>query len=89
MPLLTLINKEIIMNKRILVVSSLLALGFLGANAHAMDVHATFNELDKDSNGTLSEAEAGEDAVLHENFSQIDTNQDGQLSLDEFKKFIQ
>lgn len=77
------------MNKRILVTSSLLALGFLGANAHAMDVHATFNELDKDSNGTLSEAEAGEDAVLHENFSQIDTNQDGQLSLDEFKKFIQ
>ena len=70
------------MNKRILVISSLLlALGFLGANAHAMDVHATFNELDKDSNGTLSEAEAGEDAVLHENFSQIDTNQDGQLSL--------
>ncbi|MBE0358818.1 MULTISPECIES: EF-hand domain-containing protein [Pseudoalteromonas] len=77
------------MNNRILVTSSLLALSLLAANAYAMDVHATFNELDKDSNGTLSEAEAGEDAVLHENFSQIDTNQDGQLSLNEFKQFIQ
>ncbi|AQP99114.1 cag pathogenicity island protein Cag25 [Pseudoalteromonas aliena] len=57
------------MNNRILVTSSLLALSLLTANAYAMDVHATFNELDKDSNGTLSEAEAGEDAVLHENFS--------------------
>ncbi|TMP03128.1 cag pathogenicity island protein Cag25 [Pseudoalteromonas sp. S3178] len=77
------------MNNRLLVISSLAALGFLSASALAMDVQATFNELDKDSNGTLSEAEAGEDAVLHENFSQIDTNQDGQLSLNEFKKFIQ
>lgn len=67
----------------------MLAFGFMGTYAIAMDVQATFNELDKDSNGTLSESEAGEDAVLHENFSQIDTNQDGQLSLSEFKKFIQ
>ncbi|TMO91837.1 cag pathogenicity island protein Cag25, partial [Pseudoalteromonas sp. S3178] len=43
---------------------------------------------DKDSNGTLSEAEAGEDALLHENFAQIDKNEDGQLSFDEFKQFV-
>ena len=77
------------MNNRFLVILPMLAFGFMGTDAVAMDVQATFNELDKDSNGTLSESEAGEDAVLHENFSQIDTNQDGQLSLSEFKKFIQ
>jgi Ca2+-binding EF-hand superfamily protein len=89
MGITTLFNKEIIMNNRFLVISSLLALGFLSTGALAMDVQATFNELDKDSSGTLNEAEAGEDAVLHENFAQIDTNQDGLLSLNEFKKFIQ
>ena len=77
------------MNIRILVISSLLTLGFVTANAHAMDVQQTFNELDKNSNGTLSEAEASEDAVLHENFTQIDTDQDGQLSLKEFTHFVQ
>lgn len=76
------------MSNRFLIIMPIVALGFFSANALAMDVQATFNELDKDSNGTLSEAEAGEDAVLHENFSQIDTDQNGQLSLDEFKQFI-
>ena len=76
------------MSNRFLIIMPIVALGFLSANALAMDVQATFNELDKVSNGTLSEAEAGEDAVLHENFSQIDTDQNGQLSLDEFKQFI-
>ena len=37
---------------------------------------------------TSSEAEAGEDALLHENFTQIDKNEDGQLSFDEFKQFV-
>jgi Ca2+-binding EF-hand superfamily protein len=51
-------------------------------------VNTAFYSLDKDSNGTLSEAEAGEDALLHENFAQIDKNEDGQLSFDEFKQFV-
>jgi Ca2+-binding EF-hand superfamily protein len=48
-----------------------------------------FDALDKDNNGLLSEAEAQMDAVLKENFAQIDTDQSGQLSLNEFSKFIQ
>lgn len=58
-------------------------------NSFALDVEATFAELDKDSNGTLSEAEASEDAVLHESFEQIDKDQNGQISLIEFKQFLQ
>ena len=82
-------NREIHMNINTLVFSTLLALGLVNTGAYAMDVDATFNELDKDSNGLLSEAEAKMDAVLKENFAQIDTDQSGQLSLNEFSKFIQ
>lgn len=82
-------NREIHMNINTLVFSTLLALGFVNTGAYAMDVDATFKELDKDSNGLLSEAEAKMDAVLKENFAQIDTDQNGQLSLNEFRKFIQ
>ena len=82
-------NKEILMRAKALVFSTLLALGLVNTGAYAMDVDATFNELDKNSNGLLSEAEAKMDAVLQENFAQIDTDQNGQLSLNEFRKFIQ
>jgi len=77
-------NREIHMNINTLVFSTLLTLGLVKTGAYAMDVEATFNELDKDSNGLLSEAEAKMDAVLKENFAQIDTDQNGQLSLNEF-----
>mgnify|MGYP000504123250 CR=1 FL=1 len=77
------------MNNRFLVILPMLAFGFMGTDAIAMDVQATFNELDKDSNGFLSEAEASEDALLHSNFTQIDSNQDGQISFSEFQSFIQ
>ncbi|MFK3865295.1 EF-hand domain-containing protein [Pseudoalteromonas rhizosphaerae] len=61
----------------------------LSFNSFAIDVEATFAELDKDNNGTLSEAEASEDAVLHESFEQIDKDQNGQISFAEFKQFLQ
>ncbi|WP_295507630.1 EF-hand domain-containing protein [uncultured Pseudoalteromonas sp.] len=57
-------------------------------SSNAFDLKDTFNELDKDSNGFLSDAEASEDALLHGNFTQIDSNQDGQISFTEFKSFI-
>lgn len=61
----------------------------LSCNVFALDAHATFSELDKDGNGTLSEGEASEDAVLHESFEQIDKDQNGQISFAEFKQFLQ
>ncbi|AUL74787.1 cag pathogenicity island protein Cag25 [Pseudoalteromonas sp. 13-15] len=77
------------MRAKALVFSTLLTLGLVNTDAYAMDVEATFDALDKDNNGLLSEAEAQMDAVLKENFAQIDTDQSGQLSLNEFSKFIQ
>ena len=77
------------MNNHFLITLLLLSAGFLSNNAASMDISATFNTLDKDDSGTLNKTEAKEDAVLHENFTQVDTNQDGLLSLNEFKIFIQ
>lgn len=61
----------------------------LSFSASAFDSRATFAELDKDSNGTLSEGEAYEDAILYKNFEQIDKDHSGQISYAEFKLFIQ
>ncbi|MBD58134.1 MAG: cag pathogenicity island protein Cag25 [Pseudoalteromonas sp.] len=63
-------------------------LSVISMSSNAFDLKDTFNELDKDSNGFLSDAEASEDALLHGNFTQIDSNQDGQISFTEFKSFI-
>ncbi len=68
--------------------AALIGLCLTSTHLFALDVDADFNRLDKDSNGTLSEAEAGEDALLHENFAQIDTDENGLISLNEFKLFI-
>ncbi|WP_350605964.1 EF-hand domain-containing protein [Pseudoalteromonas sp. MER144-MNA-CIBAN-0113] len=68
--------------------AALISLCLTSTHLFALDVDAEFNRLDKDSNGTLSEAEAGEDALLHENFAQIDTDENGLISLNEFKLFI-
>jgi Ca2+-binding EF-hand superfamily protein len=76
------------MRNQLLKILPLITVGLVAMETYAMDFEATFQQLDKDGNGTLSEAEAGEDAVLHENFSQIDSDQNGQLSLSEFKQFI-
>ena len=69
-------------------IAALIGLCLTSTHLFALDVDAEFNRLDKDSNGTLSEAEASEDALLHENFAQIDTDENGLISLNEFKLFI-
>ena len=53
------------MTKGYLKSTVLIALCFTSIHSFALDVNTAFYSLDKDSNGTLSEAEAGEDALLH------------------------
>ena len=66
-----------------------LLISLFSVHSYALDLQTTFNELDKDSNGFMSEAEASEDALLHGKFTQIDSNQNGQISFSEFQSFIQ
>ena len=68
---------------------SIMLASLVSISSYALDLNETFNELDKDSNGALSESEASEDALLQGNFSQIDSNEDGQISFPEFQSFIQ
>ncbi|WP_394192375.1 EF-hand domain-containing protein [Pseudoalteromonas atlantica] len=77
------------MSTRGITLFCLSALLSFSASASAFDSRATFAELDKDSNGTLSEGEAYEDAILYKNFEQIDKDHSGQISYAEFKLFIQ
>ncbi|MAD04983.1 EF-hand domain-containing protein [Pseudoalteromonas shioyasakiensis] len=74
---------------KITAISAAVLINLVTVDCYAFDLQTTFNELDKDSNGFLSEAEASEDALLHSNFTQIDSNQDGQISFSEFQSFIQ
>ncbi len=74
---------------KVTALAATLLISLISLSSYALDLQTTFNELDKDSNGFLSEAEASEDALLHGNFTQIDSNQDGQISFSEFQSFIQ
>ena len=45
---------------------------------------ASFVELDRDSDGRISEQEAGKDSTLVEVFAQVDADRDGQLTALEY-----
>lgn len=47
-----------------------------------------WQELDKDGNGSLSKTEAAGVPSLSQIFEQADSNQDGELSQDEYKAFL-
>lgn len=86
------------MNRKLtLITTALFATALSGAVVAGGDEHAkdklAFNELDADANGLVSMTElntAEESAVtesLTENWSELDTNQDGNLDRAEFARF--
>ncbi|WP_166376737.1 calmodulin [Pseudoalteromonas sp. Z9A4] len=56
------------------------------ASSSAAFAATDFDTLDVDGNGAISLAEASVDAKLLGQFEELDTNQDGELSEDEFSK---
>ncbi len=56
------------------------------ASSSAAFAATDFGTLDVDGNGAVSLAEASVDAELLGQFEELDTNQDGELSQDEFSK---
>ncbi|GEB71712.1 calmodulin [Pseudoalteromonas carrageenovora] len=56
------------------------------ASSSAAFAATDFDTLDVDGNGAVSLAEASVDAELLGQFEELDTNQDGELSQDEFSK---
>ncbi|WP_409424266.1 EF-hand domain-containing protein [Pseudoalteromonas sp. RW-H-Ap-1] len=56
------------------------------ASSSAAFAASDFDTLDVDGNGAISQSEASVDAKLMSVFSELDTNQDGELSQDEFSK---
>lgn len=55
--------------------------------AFAGDQKQTWNELDVDQNGFISQGEASTDQDLVTKWNDYDANQDGQLDQDEFAQF--
>ncbi|MFP3426496.1 calmodulin [Pseudoalteromonas sp. SIMBA_162] len=56
------------------------------ASSSAAFAGSDFNTLDVDGNGAISQAEASVDAKLMSMFSELDTDQNDELSKEEFSK---
>ncbi|MBB1456811.1 EF-hand domain-containing protein [Pseudoalteromonas sp. SG43-5] len=56
------------------------------ASSSAAFAATDFDTLDVDSSGTISQAEASVDAKLMSMFSELDTDQNGELSKEEFSE---
>ncbi|AQP99772.1 calmodulin [Pseudoalteromonas aliena] len=56
------------------------------ASSSAAFAATDFDTLDVDGSGTISQSEASVDAKLMSMFSELDTDQNGELSKEEFSK---
>ncbi|MCQ8891705.1 EF-hand domain-containing protein [Pseudoalteromonas carrageenovora] len=56
------------------------------ASSSAAFAASDFDTFDVDGNGAISQAEASVDAKLMSMFSELDTDQNGELSKEEFSK---
>ncbi|MDH5471968.1 MAG: EF-hand domain-containing protein [Gammaproteobacteria bacterium] len=73
------------MNTRTLIFTLISGL-FFSVVSHADNGAMTFEEMDADANNYITQGEARKD--IKSNFSQIDTDADGKLTITEFQKYI-
>ncbi|WP_105169872.1 calmodulin [Pseudoalteromonas sp. T1lg23B] len=68
------------------VLKTLFASMVIMSSAAAVAETATFADLDADKDGVISKIEASASESLMKVFNELDSNQDGELSEDEFNK---
>jgi len=82
---LPLTNKDICMKKSHVIIG-IIILAF-STLSFAQDKEITFDQLDDDVDGYLSQGEAGDRPDLKKNWKSIDTNADDKLDISEFSAF--
>jgi len=75
------------MNSKILILTLSPGL-FFAAGLQAGDAILTFEEMDRDSNGSISVDEAKATNDIANNFEQIDANGNGSINITEFQKYM-
>jgi len=74
--------------KKYFLIHTLITGLFLSFSIQAEDAILSFEELDGDSDGYITAAEAKASKNIAKNFKKVDTDRDGKISITEFQYFM-